>query len=439
MTRRARILFHDEPTGPPAAGDRIVGLVARSEIKILPPMAPRDEAVFLLHTAAEIEHALMVQYLYAAWSLPPDGPTRVRRWRREILQIAREEMAHFAAVQNLLRFVGGPLNFDREDFPYRTDLYPFPLRLEALRRKSLARYVAAEMPAKPTGIDKALIADAMQIAIGQPPGRPVNRVGALYRRLETLLAEGGPLTDAELRPDTAASIQARPERFRADVGDGPYFLRTVRTRAEALALLDDVADQGEGDTDMPRSHFSTFLDMFDTWPDDDAVALDVPTDPSARPRTEPGEDPSLITHKRAAAWATIFNRHYRMLLGWLQHALLTPHADPVSSGLCLRVFGEMLVLAEVGPLLTTLPRTADGAGRAGAPFELPYTLAFPDLSGDRWDYHRDLLVEARADLYDLRPTREEPDPPGEAVRLRLLRSVAAAQAFVDLHGVEEGS
>src|SRR4051812_20360599 len=33
-----------------------------------PPLAPRDEASFLLHVAAEIEHALMVQYLYAAYS-----------------------------------------------------------------------------------------------------------------------------------------------------------------------------------------------------------------------------------------------------------------------------------------------------------------------------------------------------------------------------------
>src|SRR5215203_586456 len=80
-----------------------------------------DWTVFLLHTAAEIEHALMVQYLYAGWSLPPDGADLVRRWRREVLQVAREEMAHFVAVQNLLRFVGGPLNFDREDFPYRTE------------------------------------------------------------------------------------------------------------------------------------------------------------------------------------------------------------------------------------------------------------------------------------------------------------------------------
>lgn len=31
-----------------------------------PPMELVDEIVFLLHTAAEIEHSLMVQYLYAA-------------------------------------------------------------------------------------------------------------------------------------------------------------------------------------------------------------------------------------------------------------------------------------------------------------------------------------------------------------------------------------
>ena len=49
-------------------------------------------------------------------------------------------MAHFASVQNLLRFIGGPLNFDREDFPFRTDFYPFPFRLEPLGRASLARY-----------------------------------------------------------------------------------------------------------------------------------------------------------------------------------------------------------------------------------------------------------------------------------------------------------
>ena len=57
-----------------------------------------DWAVFLLHTAAEIEHVLMVQYLYAAYSLrdrdftgpevPAHATARARRWRATITQIA---------------------------------------------------------------------------------------------------------------------------------------------------------------------------------------------------------------------------------------------------------------------------------------------------------------------------------------------------------------
>ena len=95
-----------------------------------------DWAVFLLHTAAEIEHALMAQYLYAAYSLadadftgaavPADAAARTARWRATITAIAREEMAHLLTEQNLLRFIGGPLNFERQDFPFRSALYPFP-------------------------------------------------------------------------------------------------------------------------------------------------------------------------------------------------------------------------------------------------------------------------------------------------------------------------
>jgi len=111
-----------------------------------------DWAVFLLHTAAEIEHALLVQYLYAAYSLAdhdflgpavPRHPGDVtRKWRQAIVEIAREEMAHLLTVQNLLKFIGGPLNFDREDFPFLAFLYPFPFNALA---KVVQRYRNAEI------------------------------------------------------------------------------------------------------------------------------------------------------------------------------------------------------------------------------------------------------------------------------------------------------
>ena len=106
-----------------------------------------------------------------------------------------------------------------------------------------------------------------------------------------------------------------------------------------------------------------------------------------------------------------------MLLSWLQHALLSRVRDTASSGLSLRAFAEMLVLSDVGALLTALPRTENGSGRAGAPFELPYSLAFPDLPGDRWDHHRELVAGAAE----------------EAIRQRVLSSIVAAEAFVEEH------
>jgi hypothetical protein len=67
-----------------------------------------DWTVFLLHTAAEVEHALMVQYLYAAYSLGeapfqgPNVPTSaqglVASWRGTIVSVAREEMGHLITL-----------------------------------------------------------------------------------------------------------------------------------------------------------------------------------------------------------------------------------------------------------------------------------------------------------------------------------------------------
>src|SRR6187402_221345 len=83
---------------------------------------PKDKAEILLHSAAEIEHALLVQYLYAAYSLKGDAElsdpaqrSATSTWRRAILGIAKEEMGHLMSVQNLLLFTGLQLNFERED------------------------------------------------------------------------------------------------------------------------------------------------------------------------------------------------------------------------------------------------------------------------------------------------------------------------------------
>ena len=126
-----------------------------------PELTDLQKAIFLLQTAADIEHALLVQYLYAAYSLEPNlkvgvtikspsgGPDKdvtTTDWIRTISGIAQEEMGHLYSVQLLLRALGGPLSLEREHFPYRTQLYPFRFELEPLTKGSLAKYVYAEMP-----------------------------------------------------------------------------------------------------------------------------------------------------------------------------------------------------------------------------------------------------------------------------------------------------
>src|SRR4051794_23120609 len=140
--------------------------------------SPLDKAKILLESAAEIEHALMVQYLYAAYSLKSsaevtdsgqrgvlidevDEPREFGdSWPLTIKEVAREEMGHLMTVQNLLLLLGLQPNLEREDFPPRKDLYPFALHLEPLTQRSLAKYEVAEAPSGATDIK-----DIVEIAL----------------------------------------------------------------------------------------------------------------------------------------------------------------------------------------------------------------------------------------------------------------------------------
>jgi hypothetical protein len=74
----------------------------------------RKELTYLLCQAAELEHAVMCECLYAAFSLKgiadpglrDDQLGAVEGWRGVLFAIAGEEMLHWAVVQNLLTSVG---------------------------------------------------------------------------------------------------------------------------------------------------------------------------------------------------------------------------------------------------------------------------------------------------------------------------------------------
>lgn len=102
-----------------------------------PPEAPfviehREALIYMLCEAAELEHAIMCQYLYAAFSLKQHlaegGMTEaelaaVTRWRRQISHVATQEMLHLALVHNLMSAIGGAPHLGRPNLPAPANHY----------------------------------------------------------------------------------------------------------------------------------------------------------------------------------------------------------------------------------------------------------------------------------------------------------------------------
>jgi hypothetical protein len=96
-----------------------------------PKIETRAELINALRVAAELEHGLMAQYLFAVYSLKrytyegldPVQLERVRRWSSSIALIARQEMEHLGLALNLLSAIGGTPSFSRPNMPQRRDYY----------------------------------------------------------------------------------------------------------------------------------------------------------------------------------------------------------------------------------------------------------------------------------------------------------------------------
>jgi hypothetical protein len=157
---------------------------------------PYLELIRLLHEAAEIEHDLMVQYLYGAFSLKPayaeliGGPEADPR---SFLGVTIEEMQHLGAVNRLLVELGAAPVLSRQDFPYETDLYPFAFELVSLNPVSLAKFTYCEaspdaLPEVRAISDGSLrLLDQMKISIGGSIAP--NHVGHLYDAVIEVLGE----------------------------------------------------------------------------------------------------------------------------------------------------------------------------------------------------------------------------------------------------------
>jgi hypothetical protein len=395
-----------------------------------PEFNQREYAVFLLSMAAEVEHSLMVQYLYSAWSLggpqvPEAHRGEIETWRRIMLGIAKEEMGHLLTVQNLLRLIGGPVHLDREDFPWISGFYPYPFSLEPASRATVAKYVIAESPeiwpASVSEVEKETIEQLATVDATMQIGR----VGVLYRKLIAMFGNPQALKDADFRSETypqqasfddwGRGYSAGARGAAADTRPDVLALRATN-RAQAVYALKQVAEQGEATellvADQEDSHFMRFLEV---WRGLDKALGWSPSLPLPINPTLPGLGAGAvtITNAESAAWGAMFNLRYRMLLTWLGHALNlgASEADNVAPGrrgLALnRVFSEMYCLKIIAGILSRRPLGVDPSEPAGPPFQMPYTLNFPAEEPDFWRLHLDLILAALENAAVLPASGEE--------------------------------
>jgi hypothetical protein len=156
---------------------------------------PWLELVRLLREAAEVEHALMVQYLYAAFSVKPSYSGIVGYGAPsadDLLGVAVQEMQHLGAVNRFLVAIGSCPHLERQDFPYEPVIYPFAFHLEPLSRHSLAKYVYTEAPADAinrmdAGPEEARFINDLFAALGTE--RRPNHIGSLYEQILALIGE----------------------------------------------------------------------------------------------------------------------------------------------------------------------------------------------------------------------------------------------------------
>jgi hypothetical protein len=443
---------------PPTAGPMDSEEVMRRMIQATgglphaPPGAaqtPADEAEFLLQVASEVEHGLLVQYLYAAYSTtdvgtdPGDGSGG---WQGRLINIAVQEMDHLLNVQNMLLALGRRPYFGRGNFPpspERAEFYPFPFQFEPLSENSLGTYVTAESPSEVLGtIDLSkLTADQRAwlpraVASGTAAaGGTINHVGVLYATIYWMFQEDDtPVAPWKLPADqfagkvhhvseadfaAAATLHARQgtaDEFKSQPGpepdpppdsDHPHrVVWSMTSRADVRNAIAQIAAQGEGTEMTAHPHFVEFLQLFGefvTRADAGSAppVLALPINPNTA--NDPATIGARITHPVSLLWAQLFNIRYRILLTELALALSESTGENAGgNGLATRetlvsraITREMKAPFGISGLtqkLLKLPLRSDGTGVAAPPFEMPDS-PLPTEPGA----HRDFLVKLLAD------------------------------------------
>jgi hypothetical protein len=369
-----------------------VSVLREQPAAVEPPIVVehREQLIYLLREAAELEHTILCEYLFAAFTMKQRADEglsgaqleAVDRWRGVILTVAKQEMLHLTLVQNLLTAIGAAPHLSRPNLPTAAKHFPagVQIALVPFGEKALRHFLFLE---RPEGL--ALDDPEAQVAIERarplmrdddivPAPQSYETVGHLYRAIDI----GFAWLTSTLGPERLfigpAPAQTGPELMKWDG------LVAVTDLASAHEAIDVIVEQGEGATgDWRAAHFGKFLEIYDEF-----LAMRA-ADPAFEP-TRPvlpgyvrahryGDALPLIEDPLTRRVADLFNVANEIML--LALTRFFAHTDETAEQLrTLESIGVGLMFAAIKPLgqlLTTLPFGPSAPGRtAGPTFELFY-------------------------------------------------------------------
>ena len=400
-----------------------VGYVPESTPKpksIQRELKTREELVSALHHAAELEVAVMLQYIYAGYSIPNyvTGEEYVRRglWTQEqlhlacgdgkevrdygmrgvLLEVCHEEMIHFLMVNNILMAMGEPFYAATPNFSEINRCFPIEVdfALEPLNASSIQRFIRFETP---DFLEEDL---TNEVALGDPKADDLHGYGSL----------------SELYRQIRQAIETIPDLFVVKKGNTggehhlflreetnkkhPHFQFQVDDVESALFAIDFIVEQGEGcDPDSPKfekSHYQQFQRIAQKLSQQHLQHISTknsiknstqrllpwnPAYPSLRNPTLNYQDyhSNIVTVPQTREVMEIFNHCYFLMMQLMvQHFGLNPYASLRRSKLMNASIDIMTgMMRPLGELLMTLPSGKRGK-TAGPSFEIPTPIYIAD-------------------------------------------------------------
>jgi hypothetical protein len=349
----------------------------------------REELVYLLGQACEIEHGLMCEYLYAQFSLKrgldesltPDQLGRVQAWETALISVIKQEMLHLALSTNILTAIGAAPHFERPNFPALSRWYPagVEIALVPFGERALRHFIYLERPEGMALDDAAGFAaarharpltagDAALVAVPEE----WRTVGHLYRGIEAGL-------DYLCGRYGEGAVFIGPPEVQAvtDIFEWPELI-AVTDLASARRAIEVIVEQGEGARgDWMRSHFGTFVGILE---DLLAVQSAGPAFNPARPvepafvRLPPDVDSgTLIEDVLTARVADLTNGLYELVLQVLSRYYIHHGETAAELDTLARTAKHLMnwIMRELGSVLSTLPVGPSHPGcTAGVTFDI---------------------------------------------------------------------